>query len=111
MIRVLLTANSAGAVVMFSADSINAAQDVVFGWILSSKEKDGSLNQIKRSENVQPVGCLRSLRLSTGIASRSHVTASSVMHNSRFSFKSFYEIEKCVFVRSCADPGAWTNSC
>ena len=43
--RPTLTADSAGAVVMFAAaDSINAAYDVVFGWILSSKEKDGSLN-------------------------------------------------------------------
>ena len=29
---------------MFAANSINAAHDVVFGWIISSKEKDGSLN-------------------------------------------------------------------
>ena len=42
--RPTLATNSAGAVVMFAADSINAAHDVVFGWILSSKEKDGSLN-------------------------------------------------------------------
>ena len=32
--RPTLTADSAGAVVMFAADSINAAHDVVFGWIL-----------------------------------------------------------------------------
>ena len=42
--RPTLTANSAVAVVMFAADSINAAHGVVFGWILTSKEKDGSLN-------------------------------------------------------------------
>ena len=34
----VLTANSARAVVMFAADSINAAHDVVSGWILSCKE-------------------------------------------------------------------------
>ena len=34
----VLTANSAGAVVMFAADSINAAHDVVSGWILSCTE-------------------------------------------------------------------------
>ena len=42
--RPTLTADSAGAVVMFAAESIKATHDVIFGWILSSKEKDGSLN-------------------------------------------------------------------
>ena len=36
--RPTLTANSAGAVVMFAVDSINAAHDVVSGSILSSKK-------------------------------------------------------------------------
>ena len=70
MIRVLT-----GAVVTFATDSINAAHDVVSGWILSCKENRRTvLEIIKRTGNLQPVGCLRSLRLSTGIASTSHVT-------------------------------------
>ena len=59
---------------MFAANSINAAHDVVFGWIISSKEKNDSLNNKTYWKRAARVGCLRSLCLSTGIASTSRVT-------------------------------------
>ena len=75
--------------------------------ILSSEEKDGSLNNKtywKRAARGLP-------QVSSFVyKNRQQILCDSVMHNSRLSFKSFYQIKKCVFVRTCADSGAWPNS-
>ena len=94
--RPMLTANSAGAIVMFAADSINAAHDVVFGWILSFKEKDGSLNNKtywKRAARGLP-------QVSSFVyRNRQHISCDSLERDAQQQVfvKSFYKIKKVCF--------------